>query len=95
MAASDYPGRTMLLGFFFEKQTAGTATQRSAFNQELFDKFDGHIVSECGAANPPIDPSARVRAAIAVMAQNAPGGNNRVKARRAVEAYVAFRTNNP
>jgi hypothetical protein len=92
MALSDYPGRTMLVGFYVERQNAGTADQRQAFSQELFDKFDRHIVEALEAADPPIeDPSARVRASIAVMAQNAPGSNNRVKARRAVQAYLDFK----
>jgi hypothetical protein len=91
MATSDYPGRTMLVGFFFENQSAGTAAERQQFSQELFDKFDAPIITACAAATPPLDPSPRVRAAIAVMAQNAPGGNNGAKARRAVAAYLTFR----
>ena len=81
----------MLIGFFFENQSAGSDAARRQFSQEIFDKFDAHIVAACAAATPPLDPSARIRAAIAVMAQNAPGGNNAVKARRGVEAYLAFR----
>jgi hypothetical protein len=91
MPVSDYPGRTILVGFFIQKQEAGTVTQREKFSQELFDKFDAHIVAACGAATPPVDASPRVRASIAVMAQNAPGGNNGAKARRAVQAYLTFR----
>jgi hypothetical protein len=91
MALSDYPGRTVLVGFFFENQEAGTSAQRQQFSQEIFDKFDAPIVAACAAATPPLDPSARVRAAIAVMAQNAPGSNNGAKARRAVQAYLIFR----
>lgn len=81
----------MLVGFFFENQSAGTAAERAAFSQEIFDKFNASIVAACAAATPPLNPSPRVRAAIAVMAQNAPGGNNGVKARRGVEAYLTFR----
>lgn len=91
MADSDYPGRTVLVGFFFENQNAGTAADRQAFSQEIFDKFNAPIVAACAAATPPLDPSPRIRAAIAVMAQNAPGSTNAVKARRAVEAYLTFR----
>jgi hypothetical protein len=91
MPVSDYPGRTILVGFFFQKQEAGTLKQREQFSQELFDKFNDHIVAACNAATPPLEPSARVRASIAVMAQNAPGSNNGAKARRAVQAYLTFR----
>ena len=89
--ASDYPGRTILIGFFFEKQDAGTAAKRQQFSDELFNKFDAHIVAACGTAVPPLDPSPRIRATMAVMAQNAPGATNRIKAQRAVAAYLTFR----
>jgi hypothetical protein len=89
--ASDYPGRTILLGYFVENQEAGTAAERQRFADELFDKFNAHIVAACEGIVPPLDPSPRIRAAMAVMAQNAPGSNNGVRARRAVEAYLEFR----
>jgi hypothetical protein len=91
MAVSDYPGRTVLVAFFFQNQQAGTVQQRQKFSDELFGKFDAHIVAALAAATPPVDPSPRVRGSIAVMAQNAPGGNNGVKARNAVRAYLEFR----
>ena len=89
--ASDYPGRTVLIGYFVENQDAGTVQDREQFSDDLFDSFDAHIVEACAEAQPPLDPSPRIRAAIAVMAQNAPGSNKRVKARRAVQAYLTFR----
>ena len=36
--ASDYPGRTILVGYFVENQEAGTAAERQQFSDELFDK---------------------------------------------------------
>ena len=91
MPVSDYPGRAILVGFFVQKQEAGTVSQRDQFSQELFDKFNDHILAACSQAMPPVAPSPRVRASLAVMAQNAPGGSNAVKARRAVQAYLTFR----
>jgi|SoiMethySBSTD1v2_1073268.scaffolds.fasta_scaffold941144_2 hypothetical protein len=91
MPESDYPGRAILVGFFIQKQEAGSVAQRDQFSQELFDKFNDHIVAACRQATPPVDPSPRVRASLAVMAQNAPGGSNAAKARRAVQAYLTFR----
>ena len=73
MAVSDYPGRTMLVAFFIENQDAGTAANRQQFSQELFDKFDAHIVAACAAATPPVDPSPRGRASIAARGRNGPG----------------------
>ena len=89
--ASDYPGRTILIGYFVENQDAGTVAKLQQFSDELFDRFDAHIVAACAGSVPPLDPSPRIRAAMAVMAQNAPGSNNGVRARRAVEAYLKFR----
>lgn len=89
--ASDYPGRTILVGYFIENSDAGTPVERQQFSDDLFDSFDAHIVKACAAVNPPIDPSPRIRATIAVMAQHAPGANSRAKANRAVQAYLTFR----
>ena len=89
--ASDYPGRTILLGYFVENQEAGTAAERQQFSNDLFDSFDAHIVKACAAVSPPIDPSPRIRATIAVMAQHATGANNKIKSGRAVQAYLTFR----
>jgi hypothetical protein len=87
---SDYPGRTILLAFFIENQEAGTIAERTQFSNELFDAFDAHIVAACAAATPPLDPTPRIRASIAVMAQHATG-SNKTKAGRAVRAYLEFR----
>lgn len=89
--ASDYPGRTILVGYFIENSDAGTPAERQQFSDDLFDSFDAHIVKACAAVNPPIDPSPPIRATIAVMAQHAPGANSRAKANRGVQAYLTFR----
>lgn len=89
--ASDYPGRTVLIGFFIENAKAGSRADRQQFSDDLFDAFDSHIVAACAAVTPPIDASPRIRASLALMAQHAPGANNRIKAGRAVQAYVEFR----
>ena len=89
--ASDYPGRTVLVGFFIQNQKAGTPSERQQFSNDLFDSFDAHIVKACAAATPPIDPTPRIRASIALMAQHAVGGNNKIRAGRAVQAYLEFR----
>jgi hypothetical protein len=88
--ASDYPGRTMLVGYFIENQEAGSDAERQQFSNDLFDAFDAHIVKACAAATPPLDPTPRIRASIALMAQHATG-TNKVKAGRAVQAYLEFR----
>ena len=89
--ASDYPGRTILVAFFIQEQEAGTPAEREQFSNDLFDAFDAHIVKAAAAATPPLDPTPRIRASIALMAQHATGPNNKVKAVRATKAYLAFR----
>lgn len=89
--ASDYPGRTVLVGYFIENQEGGTAAERQQFSNDLFDAFDAHIVKACATATPPLDPTPRVRASIALMAQHAKGATKRIMAGRAVQAYLEFR----
>jgi hypothetical protein len=89
--ASDYPGRTVLVGYFIENQEAGTVAERQQFSNDLFDAFDAHIVKACAAATPPLDPTPRIRASIALMAQHATGANSKIRAGRAVQAYLEFR----
>jgi hypothetical protein len=91
MATTDYPGRIMLIGFFTDNGSAGTTQQRQNFSQDLFDSFDDHIVEACAAIVPPLDPSAEIRATIAVMAEHAPGNSRKKRAQNAVAAYVTFR----
>ena len=88
---SDYPGRTVLVGFFIENQEAGTAAEREKFSNDLFGLFDAHIVKACAAVTPPITPTARIRASLALMAHHAKGANEKIKAGRAVQAYMEFR----
>jgi hypothetical protein len=92
MPVSDYPSKVILVGYFIQEQEAGTTEERDEFNQELFDKFDRHIVAACAAAEPPLeDPSAEARALMAVMAQHARGGTNERRAGNAVQAYLIHR----
>ncbi|MDH4064263.1 MAG: hypothetical protein OEW19_07660 [Acidobacteriota bacterium] len=88
--ASDYPSRIVLLGFFVQNQTAGTPEQRETFSNDLFTRFDGHIVTAC-ASGGLTDPSADARAIMAVMALNAPGASPKTRAGNAVKAYLAYR----
>ena len=89
--ASDYPGRTVLVGYFIENGEAGSVAERQQFSNDLFDAFDAHIVKACAAATPPLDPTPRIRASIALMAQHAAGSNNKVTAGRGVQAYLEVR----
>ena len=91
MADSDYPGRIVLIQFFAENGKAGSRQERDQLSQELFDAFDAPIVAACAGVQPPLAPSAEIRATIAVMAKNAPGNTKAIRAQRAVQGYVQFR----
>jgi hypothetical protein len=89
--ASDYPSKFVILGYFIEKQEPGTGEERAEWSDDLFDRFDDHIIEACkGTAVE--DPSDEARAIMAIMALKAPGKQSPTKARNAVAAYVAYRT---
>jgi hypothetical protein len=89
--ASDYPSKFVILGYFVDKQEAGTGEERCEWSDDLFDRFDKHIVDAC-KGTPVEDPSGEARAIMAIMALNAPGSQAAKKAKNAVAAYVAYRT---
>ena len=87
---SDYPGKIIILGYFVDKQDGGDAAKRAKWSEDLFTRFDAHIVAACKAAGLN-DPSDEARAIMAVMAENAPGGAAKTKAGHAVAAYLVHR----
>lgn len=89
--ASDYPSKFMILGYFIDNQDAGTGEERATWADDLFDRYDQHIVDAC-KGTPVEDPSAEARAIMAIMALNAPGSQAAKKAKNAAAAYVAYRT---
>jgi hypothetical protein len=89
--ASDYPSKFIILGYFIDNQDAGTGEERATWANDLFDRFDKHIVEAC-KGTPVEDPSDEARAIMAIMALNAPGSQAPKKAKNAVAAYVAYRT---
>ena len=89
--ASDYPSKFIILGYFIDKQDAGTGEKRAKWSNDLFDRFDKHIVEAC-KGTPVEDPSNEARAIMAIMALNAPGKQAPTKAKHAAAAYVAYRT---
>lgn len=87
---SDYPSKLIILGYFVDKQNAGDEAKRVKWSEDLFARFDAHVVAACkaGGLN---DPSDEARAIMAVMAENAPGSNPKAKAGNAVAAYLTYR----
>jgi hypothetical protein len=92
MPVTDYPSKIVLVGYFIQEQEAGTVREREEFSQEIFDRYNAHIVTACAAAEPPlVDPSAEARALMAIMAEKAKGGTGKRRAENAVEAYLIHR----
>lgn len=89
--AADYPSKLIILGYFIDNQVAGTGEERAAWADDLFERYDQHIVDAC-KGTPAEDASAEARAIMAIMALNAPGSQPAKKAKNAVAAYVAYRT---
>jgi hypothetical protein len=87
---SDYPSKIVLIGFFVQNKNAGTAEQRQKFSDDLFDRFDHHILEASKAGGLP-SPSEEARGIMAVMALNAPGAAPKTKAGHAVKAYLEHR----
>ena len=87
---SDYLSKIIILGYFIDKQNAGDDGKRTQWSEDLFTRFDAHIVGACTAAGLN-DPSDEARAIMAVMAENAPGAAPKTKAGHAVAAYLAYR----
>src|SRR5687768_806116 len=42
--ASDYPSKFIILGYFIDKQESGTGEDRREWSDDLFDRYDEHIV---------------------------------------------------
>ena len=87
---SDYPSKIIILGYFVDKQDGGDSAKRAEWSEDLFKRFNAHIVTACKAAGLS-DPSDEARAIMAVMAENAPGGAPKTKAGHAVAAYLVHR----
>lgn len=92
MPVTDYPSKIVLIGYFMQEQEAGTVAEREEFSQEIFYRYNTHILTACAGAEPPLpDPSAEARALMAIMAERAEGGTAKRRAGNAVEAYLIHR----
>jgi len=87
---SDYPDKIVLMGYFFQEGQPGSKNDRGQFSQELYDRYDQHIINACAPVVPALNPSPEERAIMAVIATHATG-NSTEQAQHAVEAYVIFR----
>ena len=86
---SDYLGKYVLIGFYNENQKAGSAAERTQWSDDVFDRYDRHIVDACQKAG--IDPSVEARSIMAVLATMAPGTAPKTQAGQAAKAYIEYR----
>ena len=84
-----YEAKFVLLGFFSQNQTAGTAQQRDQFRDDAANRFDQHITDAAQQAG--LTLSDESRSIIAMLATMAPGTAPKTKAGQAVRAYVEYR----
>ena len=87
--ASDYEAKYVLIGFFAENQEAGERSDRDAFSEDIFTRYNHHIVD--AAAKAGLELSTESRSIIAVLATMAPGASPKTRAGNAVKAYVEYR----
>ena len=86
---SDYLAKYVLIGYYNENEEAGTKQERDEFSEDIFTRFDHHIVAAAEAAG--LEVSEESRSIMAVLATMAPGASPKVRAGRAVNAYLLYR----
>lgn len=84
-----YEAKYVLIGYFNQNQEAGTPQERDEFRDNVFNRFDHHIVAAAQQAG--LTLSDESRSIIAMMATMAPGTAPKTKAGQAVKAYVEYR----
>lgn len=87
--ASDYQAKYILIAFYSQSQKAGTKDERDQLSEDLFTRFNHHIVDLAAQAN--LDVSEESRSIMAVLANMAPGASPKTRAGHAVKAYLDYR----
>lgn len=87
--ASDYLAKIVLIGYYQQNQTAGSKDERDRFSEDIFTRFDRHIVDAAQQAG--IELSEESRSIMAVLASMAPGASAKTRAGNAVAAYFEYR----
>ena len=86
---ADYLAKYVLIGFYNQNQEAGSKEERDGFRDDIFERFNQHIVEAAEQAG--LEVSEESRSIMAVMATMAPGASPRAKAGHAVSAYRDYR----
>jgi hypothetical protein len=85
----NYEAKFVLIGFYAQNQKAGTKEDRERWDQDVFDKFDRHILDACQQAG--FEPTDEARSIMAVLSNMSPGTAAKTRAGRAVAAYLEYR----
>lgn len=86
---ADYLAKYVLLAYYRQNQEAGTSEERDAFREDIFARFDHHIVDAATQAG--LEVSEESRSIMAVLATLAPGASPKTRAGQAVKAYLEYR----
>ncbi len=87
--ASDYLAKYILIGYYNENQEAGTKAERDEWSEDVFTRYNHHIVEAAQQAG--LEVSEESRSIMAVLATMAPGASPKTRAGRAVNAYLLYR----
>jgi hypothetical protein len=87
--ASDYLAKYVLIGYYQENQDAGTNEERAEWSEDVFARYDHHIIEAAEKAG--LDVSVESRSIMAVLATMAPGTAAKTRAGQAVNAYLLYR----
>ena len=87
--ASDYLAKFILIGYYQQNQDAGTKKEREEWSEDVFARYNDHIVAAATLAG--LEVSEESRSIMAVLASMAPGAAPKAKASRAVTAYLMYR----
>jgi hypothetical protein len=86
---SDYLSKYVLVAYYAQEQDAGTKEEREKFSEDIFARFDHHIVAAAEQAG--VELSVESRSIMAVLATRAPGASPKSRAGQAVRAYLEYR----
>jgi hypothetical protein len=86
---SDYLAKIVLIGFYQQNQKAGTKDERDEFSEDIFRRYNDHIIDAALQAG--VEVSEEARSIMAVLASMAPGASPKIRAGKAVTAYFEYR----
>ena len=87
--ASDYLAKFILIGYYNENQDSGTKAERDEWSDDVFTRYNHHILDAAKQAG--LEVSEESRSIMAVLASMAAGASPKTRAGQAVTAYLRYR----